>query len=376
MRTLTLTPAEAGRALVAHHQLAAPWTAGAAALLEALGAVQLDPIDRIGTNADLVLHARIDDMQRGDWRRLLGSGGAFEHYAKERCVLPAHRFPWFREHAVAFPEWRLTQRLKRVEDALLDAVLAEVAQRGPCSAADLSDHGAVRPLDWSGWVGTSKAGTMALEVLALRCQLVVVGRTRAGQRVLDLPERALPAWHDAPDSLGDAGAVLHRVAMCGLLREADGPQWRGLGHVRRSPLVDGLVEQGALVRVQVAGSRRRYLAAPSTLEATARVDDRMRILAPLDPVIWDRELVAAAFGFSYVWEVYKPAAKRQYGYYVCPLLHRGRLVGRIEARRTPDHDVMVLGCWGDPDPDALASALDRLRSFQPQYSGATTSAVP
>ena len=364
MAPLSLSPDDAARALVAHHKLASVWCDEPGALLEALGGIQLDPIDRIGASPDLVLHARMDGMQRGDWARLLGTGRAFEHYAKERCVLPAERYPWFVSHLQRFPSWRLGQRLQRVEPGHLEAVLAEVTERGPCSPSDLSDHGRVRRLDWNGWVGTAKAGTLALEVLSHRCQLVVVGRSASGQRVYDLPERALPSVCQAPDRGGDRAALVHRVAMCGFLRTAGGPQWGGLEHVRKGPLPSALVEEGLLCRVQVGTSKRTYLAAPGTLALPGRVDDRMRILAPLDPLLWDRELVKTAFGFAYVWEVYKPAAQRAYGYYVCPLLHEGQLVGRMEGRRTRAGGVEVLGRWGDPDPDALALALARLQDFQ------------
>lgn len=364
MALLSLSPHEAARALVGHHKLATPWRDNPAALLEALGALQLDPIDRIGSSPDLVLHARLDGVQRGDWPRLLGTGHAFEHHAKERCVLPAARFPWFAEHARAFPTWRLRQRLERIEPQHLDAVLGEVAERGPCTPADLSDHGTVRRLEWSGWVGTAKAGTLALEVLSHQCRLVVVGRSARGQRVYDLPSRALPSVCSADDKGGDRAALLHRVQMCGFLRTAGGPQWGGLEHLRKGPLLEDLVEEGVLCRVRVGTVRRTYLVAPDTLEHGANTDDRMRILAPLDPLLWDRELVKSAFGFAYVWEVYKPASRRVYGYYVCPLLHEGRLVGRMEGRRKPSGEVALLGQWGQPDPDALSAALERLRAFQ------------
>jgi hypothetical protein len=88
----------------------------------------------------------------------------------------------------------------------------------------------------------------------------------------------------------------------------------------------------------------------------------MRILGPLDPVLWDRGLVSQAFGFDYVWEVYKPAARRQWGWYVCPLLHRGALVGRLEARVREDA-LQADNLWREKgvrlDDAALDEALAR-----------------
>ena len=88
----------------------------------------------------------------------------------------------------------------------------------------------------------------------------------------------------------------------------------------------------------------------------------MRILGPLDPMLWDRELVRCAFGFEYVWEVYKPEAQRRWGWYVCPLLHRGQLVGRLEGR--VEGDVLTVSkLWREEgrtlDDAALDEALAR-----------------
>jgi uncharacterized protein YcaQ len=136
-----------------------------------------------------------------------------------------------------------------------------------------------------------------------------------------------------------------------------------LSEDRTSPLPDALVREGALEEVGVEGSPRRYLA-PAGFRGRAfpEPDDRLRILGPLDPLLWDRPLVKHAFGFEYVWEVYKPAEQRRWGWYVCPLLHRGRLVGRIEAR-VEGEALKVDKLWrerGVPlDEDALDEALAR-----------------
>lgn len=324
--------------------------------------IQMDPLDRIGTNADLVLMARLDGIARGAPFDGLYPGHAFEHFAKERCFLPAAAFPAYRDQARRTPDWRSTARQKRVPAAMLPEVLAEVTERGPVVADALTDRGTVDPIDWSGWKSTSKATTMALELLWLRCEVVTVGR-QGRQRIYDIPSRALPAWHDRE---GPADffewALLERVAAMGLMPRNDGPWWSMLRSAR-GPLTARLLAEGRLVEVQIADARPRYLALPGGRERTWPADDgEMRILGPLDPLLWARGLVEEVFGFEYVWEVYKPAATRRWGYYVCPLLHRGRLVGRFEGRATAD-GIEVLGCWPEPgesfDPDAFDAAIAR-----------------
>src|SRR5215212_9136924 len=136
---ITLTRADARRKLIAHLGLTRPLGRGARgtrAVLERLGCIQLDPLDAIGTNADLVVMARVDDVKRGDvWRHLFPKH-AFEHFAKERCILPARAFPYYRRegHGAQTTWWRHAEREQRVPPKLVAAVLEEIRERGPVSA--------------------------------------------------------------------------------------------------------------------------------------------------------------------------------------------------------------------------------------------------
>lgn len=336
--------------------------AGVRATLDSLRCVQLDPLDVIGTNADLVALARVEGVARGDVYRHVMPGHAFEHFAKERCILPARAFPYYRDQAAETPWWRLGERTQRVPAAIVEHVLDEVEARGPISAAELTDRGAVDPIDWSGWKGTARASSMALEILWTRCQIVVCGRSGRG-KVYDVPRRALPDHADLPSGDFARWALLERVEAAGLLARAGGPCWSMLSDVRTSGLVERLIDEGAIEEVKVEGSSRSYLAPAGFRERRfGRFDDALRILGPLDPLLWDRKLVKQVFGLDYVWEVYKPAPERKWGYYVCPLLHRGELVGRIEAR-VHRGALVVERAWeerpGAVDRDALTLALER-----------------
>lgn len=365
----------ARRFLLAHHGLRgrefAPGAPGVRALLARLRCIQLDPLDAVGTNADLVALARVDAVARGDVYRHLLPTHAFEHFAKERCLLPATAFAHYRAQAVETPWWRLGERLKRLEPGVLERVLDEVRARGPVSAAGLTDQGRVEALDWSGWKSTGRVTSMALEVLWTRCQVVVAGRGPRGVRRYDVPERALPDHHDAQAEVPFATWALgERVEAAGLLPCASGPWWSMLSSLRNGPEVEALVGAGTLESVTVEGANARYLASAGfldrleALEAAVEPDDTLRVLGPLDPMLWCRALVHHVFDFEYVWEVYKPAAQRRWGWYVCPLLHRGRLVGRFEGH-TEEGEVVVDTLWTEPgvrlDRRAFKRALERLR---------------
>lgn len=356
----TLTPAEARAYLIGQTGLRASRPASEAAaraLLGELRCIQLDPLDVIGTNADLVAMARLDGLRRGDLTRHLFPGGAFEHFAKERCLLPPEAFPYYRDQAVATPWWRLGDRQQRLPAGVVEAVLQEVRAHGPLTTKDLSDHGAVEPIDWSGWKGTAKAASMAMEVLWTRCQVVTCGRA-SRQRLYDLPARQL-LTHAAP-ARGDfvRWALRERVEAAGLLSRVSGPWWSTLSEHRAGPVPGELLAAGELEAVVVEGSRREYLAPRGFRDRVFPEDDgRMRILGPLDPVLWDRALVRHAFDFDYVWEVYKPAAKRRWGWYVCPLLHEGRLVGRFEPA-VVDGQVVAKNLWKEPGARFSKRAFD------------------
>jgi hypothetical protein len=205
-------------------------------------------------------------------------------------------------------------------------------------------------------MGTSKATSMAIEILWTRCDVVVAGRTDSGAKVYGVPK-----WNGQPKEPFARWALRERARAAGLLTRAGGAMWSMLSSVRTSPLIDDMIAAGELVDIAIEDSTRRYLAVPEFLKARARYDDRVRILGPLDPLLWDRGLVHHVFDFEYVWEVYKPAPQRRWGWYVCPLLQRDRLIGRIDARIERDA-LVVKKIWleeEDADRAGIDAALER-----------------
>jgi uncharacterized protein YcaQ len=378
---IRLSPEEARAYLVGQHGLRRilypSGAAGIQALLGGLRCIQLDPLDPLGTNADLVALARVDGIDRGDIYRHIYPGHAFEHFAKERCLLPAAAFPYYRERAAETPWWRLGERLRRLPPGVIEAVLAEITAHGPLTAAELTDHGGVEPLDWSGWKGTARAASMALEVLWTRCQIVVCGRERGGKRY-DIPARALPHMAQAPAGDFARWALIERVEAAGLLSRSGGALWSMLSEVRTSPLPDELVAEGVLEEVEIGDSPRRYLAPAGFRQRVFPPSDgRMRILGPLDPLLWDRDLVRQVFGFDYVWEVYKPAEARRWGWYVCPLLHHDRLIGRFDGAIEGQGKVLrIHNLWSEEGETLDRATLGEAMERHARACGATRVTLP
>ncbi len=355
----TLSPAEARDVLFGAAAIGTPLGAGSdgvVALLDRVGAIQIDPIDRCGTSTDLVAFARVEGLVRGDVHRH-ARGVGFEHFAKERCLLHARYFPHYRGQAVETPWWRHHDRMRRVPASVLDEVRAEVAERGPVAAQDLAPRGTTEAMDWNGWKGTSSVASLAVEVLWTRCEVVASGRDARGRRLYLSPRAALGDLADAPaeGAFGER-MLLERVRTAGLLARAGGPTWSMLEGARTDGTVDRLLAEGRLLEVRVG--RRPYLMLPDPARPLPD-DGRVRVLGPLDALVWDRALVREVFDFDYVWEIYKPEATRTWGYYVCPVLAEGRLAGRIEARREA-RTLVVERRWGAIEESGLKLALERL----------------
>jgi uncharacterized protein YcaQ len=142
----------------------------------------------------------------------------------------------------------------------------------------------------------------------------------------------------------------------------------GLGRDLRGQLAR-LIEEGQLSLVTVQGSAKKYVVRSSealSLESGLAVKPVMNLVAPLDNLLWDRDMVRDIFDFDYKWEVYVPAAKRKYGYYVLPLLYGDRLVGRIEPVWRQESGLQIKGLWreaADWDEAMEAALLDSLELF-------------
>ncbi|HKI58290.1 MAG TPA: crosslink repair DNA glycosylase YcaQ family protein [Trueperaceae bacterium] len=331
---LRLSAAEARRLLGAYHLT--PRTLDAA--FAHLGSVQYDPLKPVGCNPDLVLQARvpgyrIDGWQRAAYRRRR----VYDAWDKQVCLTSVDDWPYRRLYHRHFRERWGERVLDRYPDATR-RTLAELERRGPLSSLDFgddlfADH---RPRAVRGsWYG-DKLVKHVLRGLWLSGQIVTHHRDK-GRHVYDLPERVLPAdvlgCPDPGESVSVRYLLRLRVRAAGLLRPGANQDVWSLpvaAERRRAALAD-LVAEGVLRRVDVEGEP--FLAVPEALAALEAPAVRgMRFLAPLDSLLWDRLGVRRLFGFDYVWEVYKPASKRRWGYYVLPVWHRGRLVGRFDSR--------------------------------------------
>ena len=316
---------EQARRIAVRAQLLDGSAGGVLDTVRRLGFLQLDPISVVATPQRLVLWSRLGRYDPAELDRLLWKERKlFEWNA---FIYPIEDLPLIR--ALTRAPWGHLKRDLWAKEFLQEQaglrryVLRELERRGPLLSRQL-EHEAARSDAHHTWWGTRAQLTWMLELLHLRGRLAVVGR-RDGQRLWDLAERWWPDARTVP------------------LREAR----RLLAEKRRRALGVWL-------------ERGKWVAHPDASEGS--VPDRVTLLSPFDRLVHDRDRAEKLFDFHYRLEMYVPRAKREYGYYVLPLLVGDRLVGRAEPRFDRKMKKLeLLGAWGDTS--RLDEALDDLAAF-------------
>lgn len=366
--------------------------AGACDYVRQAGCIQFDPVDVCGKNAELTLQSRVKCFRKTMLEDLLYRDRLLVDYAdKELSIWPAEDWPCFapyrersRVHGAGFPG---LQELER-------EAISYIRANGPVSSDTLPLEGEIfwhSSMHWSGnWHEKSKAARSVLEQLYTDGTLIIHHKS-GSRKFYDLAERhldpallsAAPPWEDEESFL--RWRVLRRIGAVGLLWNRNSPAFLGIPMKaeQRREIISSLEASGAILPARVEGIKTLfyYRAEDDALlgEVLAgRLDrkSRMEFLAPLDPLLWDKALIAAVWGFSYSWEIYTPAEKRKYGAYTLPILWGENFIGRIDAvadRR--DKVLRVKKIWLEPGvrlTKKMQSALDRSLTRFAEFNDCTS----
>ncbi|HET7416366.1 MAG TPA: crosslink repair DNA glycosylase YcaQ family protein [Solirubrobacterales bacterium] len=286
----------------------------------------------------------------------------FEYWGHEASLLPVELQPLLRWRMARADKlaWKSVARVAVEQPRLLEFVLGEVRERGPLRASDLAPKGGRRaPGEMWSW---SEEKT-ALEYLFFSGQLCAARRVNF-ERLYDLPERVLPSQIlEAPTpSQEEAQRQLLLIAAkrLGVATEADLGDYFRLPRTESKARVAELTEAGALTPVQVEGWRQPAYLATERPAGLRRVTQARALLTPFDSLVWARDRTERLFDFRYRIEIYVPAPKRVYGYYVLPFLLGDRLVARVDLKSNRQAGVLqVRGAYAEShaDPPAVAAAL-------------------
>lgn len=335
-----LTPLEARRIAIAAQGLTMarpkgePGRAHLKKVFDHTGLIQIDSVNVLARSHYLPVFARLGAypqalLEDAAWgsRRIL-----FEYWGHEASFIPVHMQPLFR--------WRM-QQARRGEGVwsgirkygeenqpFIRKVLAEVERRGPLGTSALEEAGKAK----GGWWGWSD-GKRAMEWLFWAG--LITTRTRKGfERLYDIPERVLPrAIIETPDpTKEDAQRELIRIAArcLGVGTETDLRDYFRMGPQETRDRIAELVEARELSPVEVKGWGKTAYLAPGAKKP--RKVEASTLLSPFDSLVWRRERAERMFGFHYRIEIYVPAEKRQFGYYVLPWLHDGGIKARLDLK--------------------------------------------
>jgi len=347
----------ARRVFLARHALdgtapPGPPKAATRALVDRLGFVQVDSINTVARAHDMILATRARPYRPSHLKTLLERDRAlWEHWTHDAAILPVWTYPYWRLRFRRDRE-RLRARWRDWHGAAfegqLDRVLGQIADQGPVMARTVGPDEERRAGGWWDW----HPSKTALEFLWRTGRLAVAGR-QGFQKVFDLTERVIPedvrtldlaeaeivdwACRTALDRLGFAtpGEI---AAFWDLIGHREAKTWAAA----RRDLIEIDVE-GA------DGRLRTHLAWPGLLDEAAALPDppgAVRVLSPFDPSLRDRARAERLFGFHYRIEVFVPAGRRRFGYYVFPLLEGTRLIGRVDMKRNPETGALeVRALW-------------------------------
>jgi uncharacterized protein YcaQ len=314
------------------------------AAIQRMRLLQIDSIHVVARSPYLVLYARLGDYPREWLEQALEAGRIAECWAHEACFVAA-------ADLAAHRAWRAQVQSKHWADKHAARTRDAHAQEMQALLERIRASGAVRAADFeraeraaSGW-WEWKPEKRWLEAWFASGELMVTRRERF-QRVYDLAERVLARLDPPFDGaiLTHSAAELRRRFILDSVRALGIAQARWIAdYFRLKPAVDEqelapLLASGELLSVQVAGwDSTAYVHAEHAAWLESAYAGRLRathtaLLSPFDPLVWDRSRVRSLFDFDYTIECYVPAAKRRYGYYVLPILHRGRLLGRLDAK--------------------------------------------
>lgn len=336
--------------------------------------LQIDTINIVARSPYLVLFSRLGAYPPELLDQALAQGKLIEYWAHEACFLPKQDFKLIR-HRMLNPEnmgWKYQPEWMQHHAEDIQQLLEYIEQHGPVRSADFS-HQHQGSSGWWSWKPQKKH----LEGLFTAGKLMVIER-RNFQRVYDLTERVMPEWNDALHGLDQMQAeslmLDNSARSLGIFR----PEWLAdYYRLKNIPLKSWLtaeLDAGRLrqVNVETLGVLLVHQSLFPLLEKAQQ--DQLKathstVLSPFDPVVWDRRRAEVLFNFSYRLECYTPAAKRKYGYFVLPLLHKGQLVGRIDAKmHRKQRELEIISLYPEEGIKITAGILTGLQTAVTEFA--------
>ena len=350
-------------------------------LIHRIGFVQVDSINTVARAHHMILWSRRNAYRPETLDKLLADRTLFEHWTHDASIIPTAFHPqWHHRYQAA--EARLKDKwaswFRPGYEEQFDTILNRIRDEGPLSVSDVGEDETSSKGGWWDW----KPSKTALEWL-WRTGALAITRRDAFRKVYDLTERVIPEPHR--HQTGDRAQMIDWACKSALdrLSFADPSDLRAYWHIiapaEAKAWADAALRRGEVVQTLLQGAdgtTKKTLTRPETLTQTPpEPPTRLRILSPFDPALRDRERAEFLFGFRYRIEVFVPEPKRQYGYYVFPVLEGDRLIARLDAKARRDQSALHLrALWPEPGVSftkARQAKLDAELTRLAQFAGLT-----
>jgi uncharacterized protein len=339
-----------------------------------MGALQIDSISIVARSPYLVLWSRLGSYDPAWLDQLLVRRQIFEYWSHAACFLPIEHWPLYRRDMLH--GHRRGRTWLEHNAVLAERVLERLRSGGAVRSSEWGRETGMKSTGWWDW----KPEKVALEALFSTGE-VMVARRENFQRVYDLRTRVLPHWDDGQlptEEESKRDLALTTVRSLGVTKARWVPDYFKRPVKGTTELLERLAGEGLLLRCEVEGWKvpgyihhEHAHLARRVLRGTVRHEETA-LLSPFDPVVWDRARLLDLWEFHYRIEVYTPVGQRRYGYYTLPILHRGRMVGRLDPkahRSTGVLEIRQIHLEAGVEPtsdlvDGLANALTSFATWQ------------
>ena len=333
-------------------------------VLDELKAIQVDSIAVAGTNQEIALNSRIKSFVPDKLDQLLyDDRNAFEYWLKALCILPMDSYPYYQMNMKKENPW--TGRfLKEYKKSCKD-ILLQIKKNGPMALSQFDDDRKVP--GW--WHAEARLVKWLLEALWNSGQVMIHHR-KGRIRYFDLTERCIPKNKPLRNFRTYQKKAVQDILSAQRLfdfRSVSGEVWSTLRDSRKVVQKEFL-DRGIIVPLTIKGSDREYFILKKDiklLDKKGSIAKKVRLIAPLDTITWDRKLVSDIFDFECTFEIYKPKKLRRYGYYCLFILYGKNFVGRLDISSEKKKGIMHVNSvhWEDgfkPGDEFLKSFADAL----------------
>ena len=373
---LKISKTEARRFLLRHQSLYPPRQMegddAITAFIQKVGCIQYDPLNRVGRNADLVLQSRCRHYAEQILYDLLYEKRALiDAWDKNMAIMSVCDWPYL-ERSRRYYKGRYKHRTKEFAPVRRE-IEEKLAAKGHLNSGHIDQN---HKVDW-GWA-PAQISRATLESM-YHCGELIIHHKEGTRKYYALPQKHLP---DELLKMRDPNRtekayfewyVARRIRSVGMLWHKSGDAWLGIHGLKkdqRSDAIKRLLKKGIIREVKIDGIETDFYIKEEDIHQLGHSDEHHQaaIIAPLDNLMWDRNLIAQLFDFEYKWEVYTPVSKRKYGYYVLPVLYADKFIARFEpVIDGKAQKMIILNWWWEdditPDADMICALVSCFTAF-------------